>query len=57
MIKLDSYIIEFISNNWMAMTIFLTLLKGVAKMTKSTKDDQIATMLSNLFNGLRRQKP
>ena len=50
------YIVDFISNNWMAITISLTLLKGFAMMTKSTVDDKIWTMLNNLFSGLRGKK-
>ncbi len=53
MINTNLYIVEFISGNWMAMTILLTLLKGIAMMTKSTVDDKVVTMLSNLLGGLR----
>ena len=56
MIKLDPYIVEFISNNWMALTILLTFLKGIAMMTKSTTDDKIVTMFANLFGSLRGKK-
>ncbi len=56
MINTNLYIVEFISGNWMAITISLTLLKGIAMMTKSTVDDKIWTMLNNLFSGLRRTK-
>ncbi len=53
MINTNLYIVEFISGNWMAMTILLTLLKGIAMLTKSTIDDKVVTMLSNLLGGLR----
>lgn len=53
MIKLDPYIVDFISGNWMAITILLGLLKGMASITTSTTDDKVWTMLNNLFNGLR----
>ena len=53
MINLDPYIMEFISGNWMAMTIFLTLLKGVAILTPSATDNKIHALLTELFGMFR----
>ena len=54
MINLDPYIVEFVSNNWISMTILLTLLKGIAMLTPSTKDDKIHTLLAGLFGQVRK---
>jgi hypothetical protein len=51
--NLDPYITEFISGNWLAITIFLTLLKGVAIMTPSATDNKIHELLSGLFGQIR----
>jgi hypothetical protein len=51
--NLDPYILDFVSNNWLAMTILLTLIKGIAILTPSTKDDKIHTLLSGLFGQMR----
>ena len=56
MIALDQYIVDFISHNWLAMSIFLCLLKGVAVLTPSAKDDKIHELLSGLFTQLRGSK-
>ena len=53
MINLDPIIIEFISNNWFALTILLTLLKGIAVLTPNVKDDKLHTLLTGLFSQLR----
>jgi len=53
MIAMDSFILDFVSNNWLAMTILLTLIKGIAMLTPSTKDDKVHTLLSGLFGQIR----
>lgn len=50
MFSLDRILIEFIGANWMSMYIILTILKGIALLTKSTTDDKIVTLLNNMFN-------
>ena len=62
MINLDPYIIEFISGNWITMTLALGILKIVAKLTPGVLDDSIVTLLSGVFgmvrgNGLKNGKP
>jgi hypothetical protein len=56
MIALDQYILDFVSNNWLAMTILLTFIKGIAILTPSAKDDKIHELLSGLFGQVRGSK-
>ena len=51
--SLDSYVVDFVKNNAITLYILLTGLKGMALMTKSTKDDKIVTLLSNMFGAVR----
>ena len=53
MINLDPYIIEFISGNWITMTLALGMLKIVAKLTPGVLDDSIVTLLSGIFGMVR----
>jgi hypothetical protein len=53
MIGLDHYILDFVKNNWITIWLGLTLLKGVAIITPTTKDDKIVTLLSNMFGAIR----
>ena len=53
MIAVDPYIIEFVGNNWLGITLFLAGLKGVARMTKWAGDDKIYTMLSEMFGAVK----
>ena len=56
MIACDQYVTEFIAGNWLTISIALGLLKGLANMTPSVKDDKIVTLFSNIFGGLKRGK-
>ena len=53
MFSLDKILLEFVGANWMSLYVLITLLKGAALLTKSTTDDKIATLLSNLFKTMR----
>jgi len=53
MIKLDPMILEFISNNLLAIGLFLGLLKGVATITPWSWDNKIATMFETLYKNVR----
>lgn len=53
MIALDPIILDFVSNNWLAITVFLTLLKGVAILTPSATDNKVHELLIGLFGLLR----
>ena len=49
MFSLDPYIIKFVAGNVIAITLFLGLLKGIAKNTENVWDDKISTLLGQLF--------
>ena len=53
MISLDKYILEFVGGNWMTLYLLFTLLKGIALLTPSVKDDKIITLLAQAWNTLR----
>jgi hypothetical protein len=53
MIALDPIINEFISGNWLAISIAMTLLKGVALLSPTAKDNKIHELLSGLFGQIR----
>jgi len=49
MIALDPYIIQFVGGNVIAITMFLALLKGIAKLIPGVLDDKIVTLLAKMF--------
>ena len=53
---MDAWLLKFIGENWMTIYLALTLLKGVALLTPSVKDDQIVTLLSTAYGVLRKGK-
>lgn len=53
MFSLDKILLEFVGANWMSLYVIITLLKGVALLTKSTVDNKIVTLLSNIFKTVR----
>jgi len=53
MIALDQHILKFVADNWLAMSIFLGLLKSVAILTPSATDNKIHELLSSLFGQVR----
>ena len=53
---MDAWLLKFIGENWMTIYLTLTLLKGVALLTPSVKDDAIVTLLSNAYGVLRKGK-
>lgn len=57
MICLDQYIVDFVSQNWIALSLFLGGLKVVAKMTSWVGDDAIHTLLAGVFNQIRGKSP
>ena len=52
--SLDKILLDFIGNNWMSLYILITFIKGVALMTPSVKDDKIATLISQIYNAMRK---
>ena len=56
MIAIDTKVLEFVSGNFLTIGLVLGFLKGLAKITKSTTDDKIVTLISNLFSSLKKTK-
>ena len=52
-LMIDPYVVAFIKHNWLSMTLFVSLLKGIAMMTPSTTDDKVATLIGNLLNTVK----
>jgi hypothetical protein len=53
---MDAWLLKIVGENWMSLYLILTLLKGLALLSKSTVDDKIMTMFSNVYNSLRTGK-
>lgn len=47
---------EFVSNNWLTLTFVFAILKGLAAITKSDKDDKIISVFANAFSILKNNK-
>ena len=56
MLKADPYILEFVSGNLLGITMVIGFLKGIAKITKSTVDDKIITLIQNIFSSIPKGK-
>jgi len=48
----DSIIIEFITNNYLTLTIAFTALKGVAKISPWAWDDSLVSLLFGAFKAI-----
>ena len=48
----DSIIIEFITNNYLTLTIMFTALKGVAKITPWAWDDSLISLMFGAFKAI-----
>lgn len=53
----DPYVIEFIRGNWLSLSMFLALLKGLAVLTKGVHDDKIVTLLQTVLGMGRSSRP
>lgn len=53
---MDLYIIEFVGKNWLTIFLSLQLLKGIAIITPTVKDDKIVTLLFTMYNALKSGK-
>lgn len=53
---MDVYIIEFVGKNWLTIFLSLQLLKGIAIITPTVKDDKIVTLLFTMYNALKTGK-
>lgn len=54
MINLDYYIVEFVSNNWITLSMALGLLKIIAKMTPWVVDDALHTLLAGTLGMIKK---
>lgn len=50
---MDAWLIEFVGENWLTMTLFLMFAKGVAEMTPGEWDNKIADLFSGMLNFVR----
>jgi hypothetical protein len=53
---MDAWIVAHVGENWLTIYLFLTLLKGIAILTPSVTDDKVVTMLSNMYDAVRKGK-
>lgn len=53
MIALDQHIMEFVSNNWLAIGLIMALLKAVAKSTPWAADDSVYRLLETLVYSVK----
>ena len=53
MIKMDPIVLEFIQYNFITVGLVLGFLKGLAKLTRTTTDDKIVTLLSNMASSAK----
>lgn len=54
MIALDGYILEFVSNNFVAIIIFLAILKELAIYSKNNTDDKIISFVIELLGKVKK---
>ena len=53
---MDAWLIEFVGENWLTITLALMFAKGVAKITPGKWDDKIADLFSDMINFVRKDK-
>lgn len=54
MISIDAYIMDFMSNNWMTVTLALAILREIAIATPGVLDDKITTLIGNWLGGFKK---
>ena len=54
MISIDTYITEFITNNYITITLILGILKSIAIETSWAGDDKIVQIITGMFNKRKR---
>ena len=55
-IAIDPYIIGFVKNNWVTISLFIGFLKGLAVIIPGTTDDKVVTLIANLFSTIKVKK-
>lgn len=53
---MDVIILKIVGENWLTMYLALQLLKGIAIITPSVKDDKIVTLLNQTYDVLRNRR-
>lgn len=53
MINFDPILIEFVSQNWLTLTVLFTILKGLAKITPWAWDDSVVSLFMGVFKSIR----
>lgn len=57
MMNLDPVIVEFVSGNWIALSLALGVLKIIAKITPWVWDDGLLTLISGLYSMIKGKGP
>ncbi len=50
---MDTYLVDFMSNNMLSLYVLYTLIKGIALITPSVADDKIVTMIGLIYNAIK----
>lgn len=53
---MDNWLINILKDNIITVWAILELLRGVAWLTPTTKDDRVITLLQNIYWGIRERK-
>lgn len=53
MLDTNTIVLSFISQNWISIMVIINLLKGIAILTPSVKDNEVVTLLSTTFDAIR----
>ena len=53
MLDTNTMIMSFVSQNWIGLMVIINLLKGIAILTPSVKDNEVVTLISNTFDAIR----
>lgn len=54
--NIDPIIINFVSNNYLTLTLAFALLKGLAKITPWAWDDSLTSLLFGMFKTFNPEK-
>ena len=50
---MDQEIVQFVTENYLTLTLAFTLLKGIAKITPWAWDDSIISLFFGIFRSIR----
>ncbi len=53
MINTNAIIIEFFGQNWIGIMVAINLLKAIAILTPSNKDDSVVALFSDTFDMIK----